>query len=139
MAFPRQPLLFTETVPPPIRHTKQWRGTPLRHTKLWRGTITLFSMHPKMRIRNFTKIGKVCNVADLSPGKICNERGKICNVANLPPWGKVCNVADLPGGGVCNTTPASITSREITRAYRDAVRVLSAPEDNRRIVICLYG
>ena len=67
---------------------------------------------------------KVCNVADLPPGKICNERGKICNVANLPPppigeglqccrssGGKVCNAADLPGGKsargkVCNTTPA---------------------------------
>ena len=50
-----------------------------------------------MRIRNFTKMGKVCNVADLPPGKICNERGEICNVANLPPWGKVFNVADLLG------------------------------------------
>ena len=46
------------------------------------------------------KWGKVCNVADLPPGKICNERGKICNVANLPPWGKDCNVADLPGEGL---------------------------------------
>ena len=40
----------------------------------------------------------VCNIADLPPRKICNERGKIGNVANLPLRGKVCNVADLPGG-----------------------------------------
>ena len=63
-----------------------------------------------MRIRNLKKLGKVCNVAGLPPGKICNERGKICNVANLSLGGrpamlqnfrgKVCNVADLPGKGL---------------------------------------
>ena len=47
----------------------------------------LFSTHPKMGIRNFTKWGKVCNVADLPQGMICNERRKICNVANLLPLG----------------------------------------------------
>ena len=69
---------------------------------------SFISIYPKIRIRNFTKMGKVCNVADLPQGKICNERGKICNVANRPLKGrsamlqifrgKVCNVADLPGG-----------------------------------------
>ena len=55
---------------------------------------------------------KVCNVADLPPGKICNERGKICNVANLPPWGKVCNVADLPGEGLqcCRSSGGKVCS-----------------------------
>ena len=82
-----------------------------------------------MRIRTLQKWAKVCsNVADLPPGKICNERGMICNVANLPLGArsvilqifqeKVCNVADLPGGlqydtgtrPLCATTARSLIS-----------------------------
>ena len=59
-----------------------------------------FSIHPKMRIRNFTKMGEGLQCCISSPGTICNERGRICNVADLPPLGKVCNVADLPGEGL---------------------------------------
>ena len=77
----------------------------------WRNEASIKNFR-KWESGTLQKWGKVCNVADLPPGKICNERGKICNVSNLPPWGKVCNVADLPGevlqccrssgGKVCN-------------------------------------
>ena len=60
---------------------------------------TLFQFIQKWESGTLQKWGTVCNVTDIPPGKVCNERGKICNVANLPPWGKVCNVADLPGEG----------------------------------------
>ena len=42
---------------------------------------------------------KVCNIADLPPGRYATLQTfprKICNIADLPPRGKVCNIADLP-------------------------------------------
>ena len=42
---------------------------------------------------------KVCNIADLPPGRFATLQTlprKICNIADLPPRGKVCNIADLP-------------------------------------------
>ena len=61
---------------------------------------TPFSIHPKMRIWNFTKMGEGLQCCRSSPGEDLHWKGKICNAANLPPWGKVCNVADLPGEGL---------------------------------------
>ena len=61
-----------------------------------------FFLHPKMRIRNFTKMGEGLQYCRSTPGEGLQWKGEICNVANLPPWGKVCNVADLSGGNDCN-------------------------------------
>ena len=87
----------------------------------------------------YKKWVKVCNFANLPPGKICNERAKsamlqtfphgvgfamlqVCNVADLP--GEVCNVADFPGGRsargkVCNTTPGYIISKVVLKCYKN--------------------
>ena len=79
---------------------------PSYHIKIIACTIfyydlkTFFLYIRKWESGTLQKWGKVCNVADLPPGKICNDRGKVCNVANLPPRRKVCNVADLPGEGL---------------------------------------
>ena len=45
-----------------------------------------FSVLPKLRTRNFTKMGEYLQHCRHPHGEDLQWKGKVCNVANLPPW-----------------------------------------------------
>ena len=70
---------------------------------LWFKTF-FFLYIRKWESKTLQKWGKICNVADLPPGKICNERGKICNVCKPSHLGEdlqCCKPSPLGEGLQC--------------------------------------